>query len=453
MSDQYHNGPQPTAPFSQEAEVAVLGALLTNPPAYYNIAAFLGADDFFLLRHRWIWTAIERITERNEDYDYLTVAQELRDLGVLEEIGGATYLLHLVNNTPSSTMIETYGRLVQRAAIRRRLLTAADEIKALALDNEMHIEQVTDEAEARLFGVTENQNKRELVPMRDAVAEYFGRIEHLLVNQDQALGLPTGFRSLDALLGGLQKSDLLIFAGRPGMGKTSFLLSIVLNAARFDKRIAIFTMEMGVEQIVQRLVSMETGINMQRLRLGQLDNNEWSRLVEVVGRLSNLKVFIDDTPAMTPLQMRAKCRRMAREHGIDLVIVDYLQLMNAGTLYESNRVQEISYISRSLKELARELNVPIFSAAQLSRAVEQRSDKRPQLSDLRESGSIEQDSDIVMFLYRDEVYNEATETPNQADIIIAKHRNGPTDTVSLYFDRTITRFLDARAQSIDLSRG
>jgi replicative DNA helicase len=212
-------------------------------------------------------------------------------------------------------------------------------------------------------------------------------------------------------------------------------------------------MEMGVEQIVQRLVSMETGINMQRLRLGQLDNNEWSRLVEVVGRLSNLKVFIDDTPAMTPLQMRAKCRRMAREHGIDLVIVDYLQLMNAGTLYESNRVQEISYISRSLKELARELNVPIFSAAQLSRAVEQRSDKRPQLSDLRESGSIEQDSDIVMFLYRDEVYNEATETPNQADIIIAKHRNGPTDTVSLYFDRTITRFLDARAQSIDLSRG
>ncbi|HLV36039.1 MAG TPA: DnaB-like helicase C-terminal domain-containing protein, partial [Spirillospora sp.] len=223
--------------------------------------------------------------------------------------------------------------------------------------------------------------------------------------------------------------------------------------ARFGSRIAVFTMEMGVEQIIQRLISMETGINMQMLRLGQISPQEESRLIEAMGRLSKFQVFIDDTPALTPLQLRTKTRRMARETGIDLVIVDYMQLMNAGGLYENNRVQEISYISRSLKELARELNVPLLSAAQLSRAVEQRQDKRPQLSDLRESGSIEQDADIVMFLYRDEVYNEATEFPNQADIIVAKHRNGPTGTVSLYFDRKITRFLDATAQNIDLSRG
>jgi replicative DNA helicase len=265
------------------------------------------------------------------------------------------------------------------------------------------------------------------------------------------MGLPTGFRDVDELLGGLQRSDLLIFAGRPGMGKTSFLLSVALNAAKLNARIAIFTMEMGNEQIVQRFVSMETGINTQRLRTGQLNQQEWSRFVQASGRLANLRVFIDDTPAMTPIQMRTKCRRLMHEYGLDLVIVDYMQLMNAGGGYENNRVQEISFISRSLKELARELNVPVFSAAQLSRAVEQRQDKRPLLSDLRESGSIEQDADIVAFLYRDAVYNEATEFPNRADIIIAKHRNGPTGTISLHFEKSLTKFADARTQTIDLS--
>lgn len=591
-----------SAPFSSEAEEAVLGAILSNSNAYFNVASFLKADDFFLLRHQRIWQAIQRIVERNEEFDYLTVSNELQDLGVLDEIGGPMYLLRLVNNTPTSIHADAYGRIVETASIRRRLLAAADEIKALALNAELDIEQVTEKAEAQLFNVTENQLRKDLVPMSEIIGDYFEHIEFLMQNQGQAMGLPTGFRDLDKLLGGLQKSDLLIFAGRPGMGKcvaagtliptqtgllpieslkpnnvlgipdgeggvyyplqvgvltpdgmhetayfydsgiqptlrmttragysltgtyihpvlmlapngekvwkklcelqigdfvtvqpaysefyhdeitsvedsgmqhcydltvpdghafvangivnhnTSFLLSVALNAARFDKRIAIFTMEMGREQIVQRLISMETGINMQRLRLGQLEPQEWSRFVEAAGRLSDLQIDIDDTPAITPAQMRAKCRRLAREKGVDLIIVDYLQLMNSGGIYENNRVQEISYISRGLKELARELNVPLFSAAQLSRAVEQRQDKRPQLSDLRESGSIEQDSDIVIFLYRDEVYNEATEFPNQAEIIIAKHRNGPTDTVSLYFDKGITRFLDLAAHSIDLNR-
>lgn len=589
MTDSYYSSPDQSIPFSPEAEEALLGAVLTNVNAYYNVAAFVRAEDFFLVRHRWIWQALARITERGEAYDFLTVGEELRGLGRFEEVGGQPYLLHLMTNTPTSVHAEVYGRLVERAALRRRLLEASDVIRALALDEEKAIETVTEEAESYLLKVTESQVKRDIVPIRDAVSEYFAHIEGLMANRDQALGLPTAFKSLDTLLGGLQKSDLLIFAGRPGMGKTSFMLSVALNAARFDKRIVIFTMEMGAEQIVQRLISMETGINMQQLRLGNLDRAEWQRLVEAVARLSKFNIFIDDTPAMSPLQMRTKCRRMAHEHGVDLVIVDYIQLMNAGGIYENNRVQEVSYISRSLKELARELNVPVFSAAQLSRAVEQRQDKRPQLSDLRESGclagdslvylpdtgryvpirdlngqsgfcvlslntdtrklepavvsrafctgvkpvfrlrtrlgrticatanhrfytitgwqrldelapgdhialpqaieggvdwdtitsiepdgesdvydltvpgnssfvaeniivhnSIEQDADIVMFLYRDEVYNEATEYHNQADIIVAKHRNGPTGTISLYFDKSITRFLDSVHKSVDL---
>jgi replicative DNA helicase len=436
-------------PFSQEAEEAVLGSVLIDPDTFLSVAAFLQPDDFYVLRHQYIWEALQRISERNERADFVTVQEELRTMSRLNDIGGAGYLLGLINNTPTSQHIEIYGRLVERAAIRRRLLHAADEIKALALQEDLAIEKVISDVETRLFNVTERSTRHDLTPMREAIDDYFERIEYLMQNPDAPLGLPTGFRDLDKLLGGLQRSDLLIFAGRPGMGKTSFLLSIAMNAAKLGARIAIFTMEMGTDQIVQRFMSMETGINSQLLRSGQLSQQEWSRFVQAVGRLSNLRVFIDDTPAMNPIEMRTKCRRMMHEQGLDLVIVDYLQLMSAGA-YENNRVQEISFISRSLKEMARELDVPVFSAAQLSRAVEQRQDKRPVLSDLRESGSLEQDADIVAFLYRDVVYNEATENPNRADVIVAKHRNGPTDTISLHFERSLTKFIDAHTQTVDL---
>lgn len=451
MSDQFSLWDTGQAPFSQEAEEATIGAILTNPAAYFGVAAFLRIDDFFVLRHRYIWEAMGRLSERSEPLDYLTVMQELKDMGRLQEIGGPAYLTQLINNTPTSVHAEVYGRLIERAATRRRLMNASDQIKALALNEEITIEQVIKEAEARLFEVTERQLVRELMPIREAIGNYFDHIEHMMQNQDMTLGLPTGFKDLDKLLGGLQKSDLLIFAGRPGMGKTSFMLSAALNMARLGARIAIFSMEMGVEQIVQRLISMESSINMQNLRTGQISQKEWRRFVEVAGKLGNFNIYIDDSAAMNPLQLRTKCLRMQREHGIDLVIIDYMQLMNAGGVYENNRVQEISFISRNLKEMARELNVPVLSAAQLSRAVEQRQDKRPQLSDLRESGSIEQDADVVMFLYRDEVYNEATEFPNQADIIVAKHRNGPTGTISLYFEKTFTKFMNAAERSVDLS--
>lgn len=871
MSNQPSTLTTQLAPYSQEAEEAVLGAVLVNPEAFLGVASFLQAEDFYILRHQYIWEALLRISERNDQIDYVTVLDELRALNHLDDIGGPAYLIHLTNSTPTSVHAEVYGHLVERAAVRRRLLIAADEIKALAMDEQLNIEKVTSDSESRLFRVTERNLRRELIPMRDAINTYFERMEHLIQHPDEPLGLPTGFRDLDELLGGLQRSDLLIFAGRPGMGKcvaegtliptefglvpieslkpadvaglsddeggtfypleigvqtpdgirqtsyfydsgikptlriqtragysltgtlihpvltlnkcgekvwkrlaelecgdyiavqrhapvwgnvtslpeftfkfnknlrstktptlpktmtadlayilgvlagdgnltrtnyvsftsadpeivgtlyqwvgelglsaqhrqnydhqigsivlnawlkhiglsgyayekevpytilqapqncvrgflqglfdtdghaelqngyiqyvscseklarqihtlllqfgivskltykaneyrgawciritgnaarsfyqsigfrlerkqarsallptqansnldvipclparvsiipkrtenyyryfngerspsyevleriaefapevhdllepefywdeitqiedtgskhcydlsvpqghafasngivshnTSFLLSVALNAAKLGARILIFTMEMGHEQLVQRFLSMETGINTQKLRTGQLLQQEWSRFVEATGRLGNLNVFIDDTPAMTPIQMRTKCRRIAHEYGLDLVIVDYMQLMSGGGSFENNRVQEISYISRSLKELARELNVPLFSAAQLSRAVEQRQDKRPQLSDLRESGSIEQDSDIVIFLYRDVVYNEATEFPSRADLLVSKHRNGPTGTISLHFEKSLTKFSDARTQTIDLS--
>ncbi len=440
------------APYSQDVEEALLGSILVNPEQFLAVASFLVAEDFFILRHSYVWEALLRLNERNDSIDYLTVIEELRTQNRLTDIGGPAYLTHLINNTPTSSHAEVYGHVVERAALRRRLLTAADEIKSLAVQEDLPIERVTSESEMRLFRVTERNVRRDIVPMHEAVSDYYDRIEHLMQHPNEPLGLPTGFKDIDKLLGGLQRSDLLIFAGRPGMGKTSFLLSIALNAAKlYGGRIAIFTMEMGSDQIVQRFLSMETTINTQKLRSGQLNQQEWNRFVEATNRLSSLRIFIDDSPAITPLQMRTKCRRLMHEHGLDLVIVDYMQLMNAGGGYENNRVQEISYISRNLKELARELNVPIFSAAQLSRAVEQRQDKRPQLSDLRESGSIEQDADIVAFLYRDIVYNEATEFPNRADIIIAKHRNGPTGVVSLHFDNSLTKFTDARTQTIDLS--
>jgi replicative DNA helicase len=441
----------PNAPFSQEAEEAVLGSILIDEALFITIAAFLQPEDFFLVRHQYIFNAMRRVYEREGVIDILVLTNELDNMDKLADIGGSGYLMHLINSTPTSVYAEIYGRLVERTSIRRKLLTAADEIKLLAVNEELNIDTVISDVESTLFTVTETQIKREFVPLWQAISDYYDRMEQMLLNRGEAIGIPSGFRDLDELLGGFQKSDLLIFAGRPGMGKTSWMLTTAMNAARFQSRVAIFTMEMGVEQLVQRLVAMESAINVQKLRLGQLDQQELARFTEAVGRIADFNIFIDDTPALSPMEMRTKCRRLKHEHGLDLIIVDYMQLMNAGGQYQNNRVQEISFISRALKELARELNVPVISAAQLSRAVEQRQDKRPVLSDLRESGSIEQDADIVMFLYRDEVYNEATEFPNQADVIVAKHRNGPTGVISLYFEKSLTKFLDASTHHVDLS--
>ena len=444
--------PQLQVPVSLEAEQALLGAILLEPKAFLNIASFLAGDDFYFKRHEYIWQALNRLQERNDAIDYVTLSRELEDMSVLEEIGGPAYLTSLVNNTPSSVHAEVYGRLVERASIRRKMLMATDEIRKLALDEELPIDKVISESEQTLFSVSSSQIKREFVPIWDAVSEYYDEMEKLLAAGQGMVGLPTGFKALDGLLGGFQKSDLIVFAGRPGMGKTSWLLTVALSIARRGARVALFTMEMGVEQMVQRLISMETGIKIQQLRTASISAREHTRFTEAIGRIANLPLFIDDTPAITPVEMRTKCRRLQHEYGLDVVMVDYMQLMSAGRAYENNRVQEISYISRALKELARELNVTMLSTSQLSRAVEQRQDKRPQLSDLRESGSIEQDADAVMFLYRDEVYNpETTEFPNQADVLLSKHRHGPTGVIQLYFEKSITKFMDVNMQRVDLS--
>ncbi len=444
--------PDRMAPHSVEAEEAVLGSILINPEALHDVAAFLQPDDFFIVKNSWVWEAILRIQERNEEIDYLTVVEELRQQARLQEIGGPAYITYLINHTPSSIYAEAYGRIVERASLRRKMLSAASEIARLAHEEDADINEIIDRAEQSLFEVTERRLNKELVPIRLAISDYFDRIEYLYQQPDVPRGVPTGFTDLDRLLGGLQKSDLCIVAGRPGMGKTSWLLSVALNAARAIKgRIAIFSMEMSNEQIVQRLVSSETGISTHVLRQGQLQERDWTLFVQATGSLSGLRIYLDDTPALSPVQMRTKCRRLYNEYGLDLIMVDYLQLMTSGTGRQENRVQEISFISRHLKQIARELNVPVLAAAQLSRAVEQRQDKRPQLSDLRESGSIEQDADVVMFIYRDEVYNEETERKNQADVIVAKHRNGPTGSVTLYFRKELTQFANMRKDAIDLA--
>lgn len=443
--------PQLQTPVSLEAEEALLGAIMLEPKSFLTVAAFLNGEDFYSKRHEHIWIAISRLHERGDAIDYVTLEHELQELNLLDEIGGPAYLTSLVNNTPSAVHAEIYGEMVARTSTRRKMLQAADNIRNLAHDGELPIDRVISDAEQALFAVSNSQIKREFVPLSHALSDYWEEIERLQEMGAGAVGMPTGFKMLDDLLGGFQKSDLVVFAGRPGMGKTSWILTVALQLARRDQRVAIFTMEMGVEQLVQRLISMETGIQIQNLRMANISAREQTRLTEAIGRIANLPLFIDDTPSITPIEMRTKSRRLQHEHGLDIVIVDYMQLMSAGKAYENNRVQEISFISRSLKELARELNVCLLSTAQLSRAVEQRQDKRPQLSDLRESGTIEQDADAVMFLYRDEYYNpDTTEFPNQAEVNLAKHRHGPTGKVQLYFEKSITKFMDVNMRRVDL---
>jgi len=433
--------PEKMTPSNVEAEEAVLGSILINPDALFDVATFLKADDFFLVKNGWVWDAILAVHERRDPIDFLTITSELDSQGRLQELGGPVAISRLMDAVPSAIHAEAYGRIVEQAALRRRLLGAASQVAQLAYNEAENIEVVLDKAEQALFGVSERRLTRDLEPIKEIVARYYDHIQKLSERDDALLGVPTGFRQLDTLLGGLQRSDLVVVAGRPGMGKTGFLLGVALHAARqYRMRVALFSLEMSAEQVVGRLVAAETGIDSQRLRRGALRQDEWGRVTEATGRLADTLIFIDDTPSITPLQLRTKCRRLYAEYGLDLIVLDYLQLMS-GDFRSDNRVQEISYISRHLKGLARELNIPMLAAAQLSRAVEQRQDKHPMLSDLRESGSIEQDSDVVMFIYRDEYYRkEESEKPNIAEINISKHRNGPTGTVELFFQKELAQF-------------
>jgi replicative DNA helicase len=439
-------------PHSREAEEAVLGAILINPEAYYDVAQFLSGEDFYVHRHRWIWEAFTHLHERRSPIDFLTVSEELDQQGQLAEVGGPAYLTALINNVPTSLHAEAYGHIVEESAVRRRMLTAANDIAKLAFKEDLGIDAVMDEAEKSIFGVSEKRLTRDLRSMRQVLSEYYDRIDLLSRRTDDIFGVPTGFIDLDRLLGGLQPSDFIIVAGRPGMGKTAFMLSAAKNAAQTHKKhVAIFSLEMSNDQLVQRLISQETGIDSHRLRTGRLNEDEWPVFTHAIEVLNDTHIFLDDTPGLTPLQMRTKCRRLHLEFRLDLIILDYLQLMSSGMRSE-NRVQEVSHISRNMKILARELNVPVLAAAQLSRAIEQRADKEPQLSDLRESGSLEQDSDIVMFIHRPEMYEKDALKQNLAQIKIAKHRNGPVGSIELVFRSSLAKFENAATRHVDLSK-
>lgn len=444
-------GPQ-VVPHSREAEEAVIGAILINPEAYYDVAQFLLADDFYIHRHRWVWEAFTRLHEQRTPIDFLTVTEELDQMEQLAEVGGPAYLTALINNVPTSLHAEAYGRVVEETAVRRRMLDAANQIAKMAYKEDTGIDEVMNTAEKAIFGVSERRLTRDLQPIKQVLSDYYDRIDYLTRRGEDTVGVPTGFIDLDRLLGGLQPSDFLLIAGRPGMGKTAFMLSAAKNAAQTHKKhVAVFSLEMANEQVVQRLIAQETGIDTHHLRTGKLTDDEWPLFAHAIEVLGDTKIFLDDTPGLTPLQLRTKCRRLHLEFRLDLILVDYLQLMSGGMRIE-NRVQEVSYISRNMKMLARELNVPVLAAAQLSRAIEQRADKEPQLSDLRESGSLEQDADVVMFIHRQDMYDKDTTRPNVAEIKISKHRNGPTGSIELIFRSGLAKFENAATRDVDLSR-
>ncbi len=431
-------------PHNREAEEAVLGAVLINPEVYYDVAQQLQPDDFYIVRNRWIWEAFAHLHDQRLPIDYLTVCNQLEERTQLAEAGGPAYITALLNQTPTSLHAEAYAKIVAEQAVRRRMLAAANELARQAYNQEQAVDTIIDEAEKSIFGLSERRARRDIQPIQQVLSEYYDRVDQLSQRDEEIFGVPTGLADLDKLLGGLQKSDLLIIAGRPGMGKTGFMLSVAKNAAqKHKKHVAMFSLEMSAEQLVQRLIAQETGLDTQKLRTGKLSDNEWPVFIHAIEVLSDTNIWLDDTPGLTPMQLRTKCRRLHLEYNLDLVIVDYLQLMSGDTRND-NRVQEVSYISRNLKTLARELNVPVLAAAQLSRAVEQRADKRPVLSDLRESGSLEQDADIVMFIHRPDALEKDSPRANMAEIIVAKHRNGPTHPgIELFFRSNLARFENA----------
>ena len=432
-------------PQNIEAECGVLGSIIIDPEAIVQVAEFLFPDDFYRDAHRTIYEVIIQLYEQRQPADFITICDELERRNKLEDVGGASYITSLINLVPTSGNVEYYGRIVERNAILRRLIEAAGQIAAVAYQEE-DADIALDKAEQLIFNISQRHARSDFALLRDILSAYMNKLDQLHERRGTIVGVPTGFTDLDHLTGGLQKSDLIILAARPAIGKTSLALTMAHNTAiKHQRSVAIFSLEMSKEQLVQRLLSMDAAIDQQRLRTGWIEDDEWERIVYAMGTLSEANIWIDDTAGISTVEMRSKARRLHAERNIDLIIVDYLQLMQSMSgsgKRNENRVQEISEISRNLKSLARELNVPVLALAQLSRAVESRQSKVPQLSDLRESGSIEQDSDIVMFIYRDDVYNPETERKNIADIIVAKHRNGPVGTISLYFQASQTRFHD-----------
>jgi replicative DNA helicase len=430
-------------PQNSEAEASLLGALLIDTDAIVKIADTINPQDFFEVRHQRIYEAINQLYERHEAIDVLTLADKLKNNGYLESVGGASYLTELTNFVPTAAHVEQYADIVAQKALRRRLIAASKDIAGFGFDETKQLRELIEEAETRLFEVSQQHIKQSVVSLEAILAESFDRLDDLHKDKQKIRGIPTGFKDIDEKLAGFQRSDLIILAARPSMGKTALALNFAHNVAvKAGEPVLIFSLEMSKEQLVDRLLSMESGVDAWALRTGNLTDADFEKIGLAMGTLSEAPIFIDDSPGITVSDLRTKARREAHQRPLGLIIVDYLQLMSGGGRYagDGNRVQEISEISRGLKGVARELNVPVLALSQLSRSVENRSPQIPQLADLRESGSIEQDADVVAFIYREEYYNPETDRKKLTDIFIKKHRNGPTGGVELYFDNEKQRF-------------
>jgi replicative DNA helicase len=437
--------PDRTLPHNLDAEKSVLGAILINNEAFNHAAELIDARDFFRDAHRRIFDRMVTLSERGDAIDFVTLKEELGRAGELEEVGGPAYITSLADGVPKSANIEYYARIVKEKSTLRSLIHSANRIIADAYEAEQEPDLLLDEAERAIFAIAEDRIRAGFVPLRDLVQGSFATIEKLQQHKGMVTGVPTGFIDLDEMTSGLQPSDLVLVAARPSMGKTSFVLNIAQHiGTQTDMTVGFFSLEMSKEQLFMRMLTSEARIDAHRFRSGFLSEKDYGRLSQALGTLAEARVFIDDTASLGVLEMRAKARRLKAEHGLHLLVVDYIQLMQGRGRFES-RQQELASISRSLKGLAKELTVPIVALSQLSRAPETRSDHRPQLSDLRESGALEQDADVVMFIYREDQYRDSEGQPNQdaegvAEIIVGKQRNGPTGSLKLAFIKEHTRF-------------
>ena len=428
-------------PHDIDAEQAILGSMLTDKDAVIAALEVLKEDSFYREDHKLIFSAITSLYSKNEPIDVITVKAELSEMGVLDRVGGLEYLVELPERVPTTANVERYVKIVDEKAMLRRLISTANELIALGYDESEDVDNIMDMAEKRVFDLAQKKNTKGYTVMKDILVESFAELERLYNQKGNVTGVSTGFYDLDNITAGLHNSDLLIVAARPAMGKSAFAINLAANAAIKSKvPVVIFNLEMSKEQVGNRILCSEAMIDSNKVRSGQLEDDDWVKLASTLGRLSEAPIYIDDTAGITIMEIRAKCRKLKIEKDIGLVVIDYLQLIQGSGKKNASREQEISEISRSLKILAKELNIPVIALSQLSRSVEKRDDKRPMLSDLRESGSIEQDADIVIFLYRDDYYNEDSEKKNVAEVILAKHRGGSTGTVDLAWLPSYTKF-------------
>lgn len=437
-------------PQNIEAEQAVLGAMMIDKEAISKATEILRENDFYRQDHRAVYQVIVDLFSKNQAVDMVTVTESLKREGKLDDVGGIQFITYLANAVPTAANISYHAKIVEEKSLLRQLISVSTQIAGSGYEGSEDVNSLLDNAERMILAVSERKISRDFSPIKEVVMSAVDRIDELYNKKGGITGLATGFIDFDHLTSGLQPSDLILIAARPSMGKTALVLNMAQNVAiREKKAVAFFSLEMSKEQLVQRMLCSEASIDSSRLRIGELEDNDWEKLIWAADGLSQADIFIDDTPGITVMEMRAKARRLKVEHNLQLIVIDYLQLMQgSGKKNSENRQQELSDISRSLKALARELNVPVIALSQLSRSVESRQVKRPMLSDLRESGALEQDADLVAFLYREDYYDKETENKNITELIIAKHRNGPVDTVKLFFHKQFTRFANL-AKGVD----